>query len=332
MATPRPFGTCFFESYAQISLSALLGSEFDCLVNRDRPDLQSRDDRSIGIEVTRAMEESKKAEEALLRDIAGITPAPRGEEIDQILEYGYAYGLQEGKYIGVKELSYWSMALPLRRILESKVSKVGNGFYGRYEKMGLFVFCREDMKESEAVKAMNYTIQLQKYLDIRYNRLYLADVNDLFVCNLDDGLKESFRIVRYPITQGQRKVFFSEAIKRQTQIQPGIAGYLFHNDVFFLVASGVCAALLALIVAFMLLSTPKGYRSLFVLYALVGILLLVIGCLATRRLGGGLLLGCDLIGIGIVLVAWFVGPGVGRLPRLPTGRVRRPGGAHPRHG
>ena len=220
MATPRPFGTCFFESYAQISLSALLGSEFDCLVNRDRPDLQSRDDRSIGIEVTRAMEESKKAEEALLRDIAGITPAPRGEEIDQILEYGYAYGLQEGKYIGVKELSYWSMALPLRRILESKVSKVGNGFYGRYEKMGLFVFCREDMKESEAVKAMNYTIQLQKYLDIRYNRLFLADVNDLFVCNLDDGLKESFRIVRYPITQGQRKVFFSEAIKRQNQIQP----------------------------------------------------------------------------------------------------------------
>ena len=220
MTTPRPFGTCFFESYAQISLSALLGSEFDCLVNRDRPDLQSRDDRSIGIEVTRAMEESKKAEEALLRDIAGITPAPRGEEIDQILEYGYAYGLQEGKYIGVKELSYWSMALPLRRILESKVSKVGNGFYGRYEKMGLFVFCREDMKESEAVKAMNYTIQLQKYLDIRYNRLYLADVNDLFVCNLDDGLKESFRIVRYPITQGQRKVFFSEAIKRQNQIQP----------------------------------------------------------------------------------------------------------------
>ena len=215
MAPPRPFGTCFFESYAQISLSALLGSEFDCLVNRDRPDLQSRDDHSIGIEVTRAMEESKKAEEALLRDIAGITPAPRGEEIDQILEYGYAYGLQEGKYIGVKELSYWSMALPLRRILESKVSKVGNGFYGRYEKMGLFVFCREDMKESEAAKAMNYTIQLQKYLDIRYNRLYLADVNDLFVCNLDDGLKESSRLVRCPITQEQRKAFFVEAVHRQ---------------------------------------------------------------------------------------------------------------------
>ena len=48
MAT-REFGTCFFEQYAQISLSALLRSEFDCLVNMDRPDLQSPDGKSIGI-------------------------------------------------------------------------------------------------------------------------------------------------------------------------------------------------------------------------------------------------------------------------------------------
>lgn len=105
MAT-REFGTCFFEQYAQISLSALLGSEFDCLVNMDRPDLQSPDGKSIGIEVTRAMEESKSAE----------------------------------------------MALPLRRILESKVSKVGNGFYGHFSKMGLFVFSRENLGATEAVQ------------------------------------------------------------------------------------------------------------------------------------------------------------------------------------
>ena len=214
----RAFGTCFFEQYAQISLSALLGSEFDCLVNRDRPDLQSEDCRSIGIEVTRAMEESKKAEEELLKDIAGITPAPRDEEMEQILENGYAYGLQKGKYIGIKELSYWSMALPMRRILESKISKVGNGFYGRFDKMGLYVFSRENLDRSEAVKAMNYTLQLQKYQDIRYNRLYLADIDDLFVCNLDDGLKESSRLIRYPITQDQRKAFYLEAIRRQNHI------------------------------------------------------------------------------------------------------------------
>lgn len=213
----RAFGTCFFEQYAQISLSALLGSEFDCLVNRDRPDLQSEDCRSIGIEVTRAMEESKRAEQELLKDIAGITPAPRDEEMEQILENGYAYGLQKGKYIGIKELSYWSMALPMRRILESKISKVGNGFYGRFDKMGLYVFSRENLDRSEAVKAMNYTLQLQKYQDIRYNRLYIADIDDLFVCNLDDGLKESSRLIRYPITQDQRKAFYLEAIQRQNE-------------------------------------------------------------------------------------------------------------------
>lgn len=213
----RAFGTCFFEQYAQISLSALLGSEFDCLVNRDRPDLQSEDCRSIGIEVTRAMEESKRAEEELLKDIAGITPAPRDEEMEQIMENGYAYGLQKGKYIGIKELSYWSMALPMRRILESKISKVGNGFYGRFDKMGLYVFSRENLDRSEAIKAMNYTLQLQKYQDIRYNRLYLADIDDLFVCNLDDGLKESSRLVRYPITQDQRKAFYLEAIQCQNE-------------------------------------------------------------------------------------------------------------------
>lgn len=214
----RPFGTCFFERYAQITLSTILGSEFDCLVNIDRPDLQSEDGHSIGIEVTRAMEESKKAEDALLKDIAGITPAPEDGDFDLIRENGYAYGLEKGRYIGTKELSYWSMALPLRRIIESKVSKVGNGFYGRFDKMGLYVFNRENLREADAIKAMNYTISLQKYLDIRYDRLYLADINDLFVCNLADGLKEDFRLSTYHITQDNRRTFYAEAVKRQNQL------------------------------------------------------------------------------------------------------------------
>ncbi|MCR5408875.1 MAG: hypothetical protein K6E61_07225 [Bacteroidales bacterium] len=80
-------------------------------------------------------------------------------DIDQILEYGYAYGLRQGKYIGLKEFSYWSMALPLRRILESKVSKVGNGFYGHFDKMGLYVFCRENLDAPDAVKRQLETLQ-----------------------------------------------------------------------------------------------------------------------------------------------------------------------------
>lgn len=211
----REFGTCFFEQYAQISLSELLGSEFDCLVNRDRPDLQSSDGRSLGIEVTRAMEESKRAAEEMLLDVAGKTPQPRDQEIEQILENGYAYGLQEGRYIGVKELIYWSLALPMTRILESKVAKVGRGFYGHYDRMGLFVFSRENMGVAQALKAMNYTISLQRCQDIRYNRLYLADVDDLFACNLDDGISADARMVRYKISQSQRQQFYLEAIRRQ---------------------------------------------------------------------------------------------------------------------
>lgn len=211
----REFDTCFFEQYAQITLSALLGREFDDLVNRDRPDLQSPDGRSLGIEVTRAMEQSKDAAEQMLLDVAGQTPPPRDAEIEQILENGYAFGLQQGKYIGVKELAYWSMALPLRNIIESKVAKVGNGFYGRFDKMGLFVFSRENLGATEALKAMNFTMSLQQYLDNRYDRLYLADVDDLFVCNLDDGLKESSRMLRYRISQDQRRDFYQEAVRRQ---------------------------------------------------------------------------------------------------------------------
>ncbi|MBR3484731.1 MAG: hypothetical protein IKH40_00190, partial [Bacteroidales bacterium] len=161
----RTFGTCFFEQYAQVSLSALLGSGFDALVNRDRPDLQSPDGKSIGIEVTRAMEENKAAEQALLKDLAGISTGNHTDDYDRILENGYGFGLEGGKYIGKKEFFYWSMALPLRRILESKVAKVGNGFYGRFDEMGLFVFSRENLGMTEAVKAMNYTLSLQKHQD-----------------------------------------------------------------------------------------------------------------------------------------------------------------------
>ena len=213
----RTFGTCFFEQYAQVSLSALLGSGFDALVNRDRPDLQSPDGKSIGIEVTRAMEENKAAEQALLKDLAGISAGSHTDDYDRILENGYGFGLEGGKFIGKKEFFYWSMALPLRRILESKVAKVGNGFYGRFDEMGLFVFSRENLGMTDAVKAMNYTLSLQKHQEIRYNRLYLADVDDLFVCNLDDGLKDDSRLVRYRVSQQQRQDFYREAIDRQRQ-------------------------------------------------------------------------------------------------------------------
>ena len=214
----QKFDTCFFEKYAQIVLATVLGHDFDSLVNRDRPDLQSTDGHGIGIEVTRAMEESKAAGLALMQDIAGITPVRSGDDVEQILESGYSFGLRSGKYVGINEMRYWKLALPMRRILESKVSKVGSGFYGHWDRMGLFVFSKDNLGESDAVKAMNYTISLQKYQDLRYDRLYIADIDDLFVCNLADGLKAASRIARYRLTQEQRKAFYLEAIRKQLGI------------------------------------------------------------------------------------------------------------------
>lgn len=208
----RPFDTCFFERYAQISLATLVSREFDCLVNKDRPDLQSEDGWSIGIEVTRAMEESRAAEQELLMDMAGITKGRSDLETDQILQYGYSYGLGKGHYVGTKELLYWRMALPMRRIIESKVEKVGNGFYGEFKKMGLYIFSKDNLEEPDAVKIMHYTISLQKYQSNKYNRLYLADANDLYVCNLDDGLQEDSRMLRYLISQEQREQFYLDAV------------------------------------------------------------------------------------------------------------------------
>ena len=67
------FDTCFFERYAHQTLRRFLGREYDDLVNRDRPDLQSPDGCSLGIEVTRAMEETQAAAEQLLNNMSGIT-------------------------------------------------------------------------------------------------------------------------------------------------------------------------------------------------------------------------------------------------------------------
>ena len=214
---PGKYDTCFFEKYARIELAAVLGPSFENLVNLDRPDLQSPDSTTIGIEVTRAMEESKAAGLSLLQDIAGLTRGAPADDFDLVKESGYSYGIGAGKWVGANELPYWRLALPMRRILESKVGKVGNGFYGHFDRMGLFVFSKDNLSEGDAVKAMNYVIDLQKYQELRYDRLFIADVNDLFVCNLVDGLAPSSRLARYRITRDQRQAFYEEA-HRQSRL------------------------------------------------------------------------------------------------------------------
>ena len=210
----RKFDTCFFERYAQITLETVLGKEYADLVNEDRPDLQ-KPDRSLGIEVTRAMEPRKEEAMNLLKEMAGLeVPETDREEMGEILRSGYGYGLQDGRYVGHLEYEYWSLALPLRRIIESKISKVASGFYGDFEEFGLYIFCKDDLSEEEVALAMEYASDLQRHLDMKYSKIYLSLINKLYVCDLTDvdHTDHKTTCTSYDISRRMCKEFFLRAL------------------------------------------------------------------------------------------------------------------------
>lgn len=201
----RKFDTCFFERYAKLSLATLVNDKFNELVNEDRPDLQMPD-RSMGIEVTRAMEESKTVAQNMLKEMAGLEVDDQ-EDMKHIKESGYGYGIQDGNYVGHLEYEYWSLALPLKRILASKISKVASGFYDNFDSYGLYVFSKDDMSRDDVEAAMAFTIELQTNLDIRYSTLYLSQIDRLYVCDLSTP-----EISTIQISKQQCRQFFFNAI------------------------------------------------------------------------------------------------------------------------
>lgn len=201
----RKFDTCFFERYAKLSLATLVNDRFNELVNEDRPDLQMPD-RSMGIEVTRAMEESKTVAQNMLKEMAGLEVNDQ-EDMRHIKESGYGYGLQDGNYIGHLEYEYWSLALPLKRILASKISKVASGFYDNFDSYGLYVFSKDNMSRDDVEAAMAFTTELQTNLDIRYSTLYLSQIDRLYVCDL---LTPEISTIQ--ISKQQCRQFFFSAI------------------------------------------------------------------------------------------------------------------------
>jgi hypothetical protein len=210
----RKFDTCFFERYAQICLETILGEKYAGLVNEDRPDLQMPD-KSIGIEVTRAMEPTKDVAKALLKEMAGLTVEEKDkEEIGQIITSGYGYGLQDGRYICSLEYDYWRLAQPLRRIIESKISKVGAGFYGDFQEYGLYIFCKDNLSEEEVILAMEYASDLQRNLDIKYSTIYLSLIDRLYVCDLSDvnRVLRKTDCTSYDISRKMCKEFFIKAL------------------------------------------------------------------------------------------------------------------------
>ncbi len=214
----RKFDTCFFERYAQISLETILGPEYQDLINEDRPDLQMPD-KSLGIEVTRAMEPRKDVANELLIEMAGLEVGDEDrQEVNEIIRTGYGYGLQEGRYVGHIEYEYWRLAQPLRRIIESKIGKVGAGFYGDFKEYGLYIFCKDNLTEEEVGLTMEYASDLQRNLDIRYSKMYLSLIDRLYVCDLGsvDRLLRPTKYESHEISPGMRKLFFMLAYSSST--------------------------------------------------------------------------------------------------------------------
>lgn len=206
MLDPK-FDTCFFERYAMVSLATLLGEHYAHLVNRDRPDLQD-EAQSIGIEVTRAIRENKNVANALVNEMAGEdVKEVNAEDMLHINQSGYAYGLGDGSIIGRNEYEFWSLALPLRRILEIKMDKVNNGFYGDFNEFGLFVFTKEDLDLEQIKQTIAFMMEKQAYQNRLYSRLFLSQIQTLFDCDLETG-----RYRKIKISAEQRRSFYEEAI------------------------------------------------------------------------------------------------------------------------
>ena len=207
MLNPK-FDTCFFERYAMVSLATLLGEHYAHLVNRDRPDLQD-EDLGIGIEVTRAIRENKNVANALVNEMAGEDiKEVNAEDLRHINQSGYAYGLGDGSIIGRNEYEFWSLALPLKRILEIKMNKVNDGFYGDFDEFGLFVFTKEDLDIDQIKQTIAFMMEKQAYQNRLYSRLFLSQIQTLFDCDLETG-----RYRKIKISEEQRRSFYEEAIK-----------------------------------------------------------------------------------------------------------------------
>ena len=206
MLNPK-FDTCFFERYAMVSLATLLGEHYANLVNRDRPDLQD-EAQSLGIEVTRAIRENKNVANALVNEMAGEdVKEVNAEDLRHINQSGYAYGLGDGTLIGRNEYEFWSLALPLKRILEIKMDKVNNGFYGDFNEFGLFVFTKEDLDLDQITQTIAFMMEKQAYQNRLYSRLFISQIQTLFDCDLETG-----RYRKIKISAEQRRSFYEEAI------------------------------------------------------------------------------------------------------------------------
>lgn len=202
------FDTCFFERYAKLTLETVLGDEYAGLVNLDRPDLQD-EERGIGIEVTRAMRESKADAVSLLNEMAVDIVMKQPQLTNkELYKLGYTYGLVRGDVVGPTEYRYWCMASPLNHVIENKVGKMVRGFYGNFRHSGLYIFSKYDITRPELMLSMKRIKDLQSKSEYRFETLYISEIQTLYVCDLRTTTFQA-----YPITDDMCRYFFDMAVR-----------------------------------------------------------------------------------------------------------------------
>ena len=199
------FDTCFFERYAKLTLETILGTEYSDLLNCDRPDLQTEDGR-IGIEVTRALKESKIEAIKLLNEMA-VAEVKTFSGLTEKRGTGYAYGLVDIDSVGSEEYRYWLEASPLKRVIENKVKKVTSGFYGDFDSFGLYIFTKDDMTADDLLAAMKLTMDLQAGAEQQFSTLYISEIQNLYVCDVT-----TLSYKRFPISREMCKAFFLKSL------------------------------------------------------------------------------------------------------------------------
>ena len=208
-AKKHKFDTQFFERYAKICLETILGEKYSRLENVDRPDLQDVFS-GIGIEVTRAMDESKVAAIQMINEIAADDVLPsQYYSSKEFIKMGYSYGLVKSLYMAPSEYQYWSLAKPLKRIICNKVNKVINNFYGNFKEFGLFIFVNDEIIQKDVIDAMSLMMELQSKADAGFKNLFLYDAHFLFVCDIS-----SFTFDKFCVSDELSNKFFNCAIHK----------------------------------------------------------------------------------------------------------------------
>ena len=101
----------------------------------------------------------------------------------------------------------------MKDIISNKVSKVSSGFYGDFDEFGLFVFSKEHINVINAFDTVQYTLNLQRTLDMKYSRLYISAIFDFYACNLEDGISPDFRITPLKVDELMRRSLFLSALR-----------------------------------------------------------------------------------------------------------------------